>query len=161
MVKRSYVKAIFRGGKRVALRVAVHLVQYHPYEHVLKIQCSELYGCFDLFYWLMTYVLGALMNYISATHAVSLFPQNMFVNRRSLVAKTAYVGSENDAEDDRRWLSRYNAQSGPIVTIWFAELCWNDTELGHRKMGDRHCWIVPLESTGMKYFLSDMESCTS
>ncbi|KAJ7739540.1 hypothetical protein B0H16DRAFT_1269116, partial [Mycena metata] len=88
----------------------------------------------------------SLVNFITSTHAVSVFPRSTFLKRKSFVGsqeRTSRVDPVTKAEG--AWLQRYRADLGGLQVIGSAINVDGDAEIGLRWVGDAQCWILPVQ----------------
>lgn len=144
----SYVRAFhfrkFRleGGRWKVHRINVHLVRCEPHRHIFDLHSSELY------YFrarqqnsLHIQFQGALMNYISGTHAVAIFSRSTFICRRTFIANET---TENGV-DQERWLQEYRGRGRPFTHIGGGGEVASEIKLGIRFVGDTDCWTISLD----------------
>lgn len=90
---------------------------------------------------------AGLMNFISCSHAVSLFPRSTYLYRRTFVARQEDVSSDLDPEGMKARLARYSENHG-LKTIGLSHNRISDVEVGQRYVGDSMCWTISCFSTG-------------
>lgn len=89
------------------------------------------------------------MNFISATHTVSVFPRSTFVNRRSFVACQERMASNDPhIEAQMQWLKTYKGDLGAMEVIGAVTARDIDVEIGPRWLGDSRCWSFSSFSRG-------------
>ena len=81
------------------------------------------------------------MNFISYSHAVSLYPRSTFINRLSLEVRPAGV-TPTRMEQVRE---KYRRRGWKMIRVVTAAQCLrSDINLFDRHVGDRWCWTAPL-----------------
>lgn len=84
------------------------------------------------------------MNYITSTHAVSIFPKSTFLNRKSFVACQEKTRQSSACiKYDNRWLHKYCGDHGPMTVVGTSVHVDEDAEIGCRWIGDQRCWVIP------------------
>jgi len=89
-----------------------------------------------------------MMNFISSSHAVSLFPRTAFVLRRSMVARQDVVLSDLHEEGFKKWFDNYANLNG-IRQIGLTHAVYPGCELGDRFVGDSLSWVMDSNPAGM------------
>ncbi|PPQ84650.1 hypothetical protein CVT26_004334 [Gymnopilus dilepis] len=105
------------------LRVQLIVVDTDPVEHILYDFHST-----------------AVMNFITATHALSIFPYSTFVMRKSYISKNRDKAPRNVDE----WINKYKKRGFTLVgeeTSRFPA----DLRAGPRFITDRRCWKIPFQ----------------
>ena len=82
------------------------------------------------------------MNFITAHHAVAVFPRSTFVNHTSYICNNRPEAAESTAA----WMQKYKARGFQII-----DKCTpcdgHDIQFGNREVFDNHSWIIPFGST--------------
>ncbi|KAJ7665242.1 hypothetical protein DFH06DRAFT_1127579 [Mycena polygramma] len=83
----------------------------------------------------------AFMNFISGSHAISLFPRSTFVDRSTFVSCQEMVPStDTPMMEIHRWLDHYSRTNRPLKVIGTSEDVHSTAEHGPRTVGDDRCW---------------------
>lgn len=83
------------------------------------------------------------MNYITCSHAVSLFPFSTFRDRRTFVCQDI----EKDAAHHRTWIDKYCARGFEVVTArtrYNVDTVPAEMRFEFREVGDDLSWVLPL-----------------
>ncbi|KAJ7154305.1 hypothetical protein C8R43DRAFT_1126387 [Mycena crocata] len=111
--------------------IMVHLVRCELHRHIFSMHSTSL------------------MNFISATHAVALFPRSAFVKRKSFVScQERTQATDETIEREAVWLNSYTGPFGRLERIGAVTRLDPDAEVGPRWVGDAQCWVVPCERSG-------------
>ncbi|PPQ72609.1 hypothetical protein CVT26_004083 [Gymnopilus dilepis] len=112
--------------------IRIHVVNCTPLEHVLSLHSS------------------GLMNFMTYSHAVSLFPRSTFINRLTFACREERVPSETQFLSHRQWFDVYcRRRAIKIVTI--SSRKYLGVELGRRFMGDDMSWTIPIDGENGMY----------
>ncbi|KAL0568171.1 hypothetical protein V5O48_013821 [Marasmius crinis-equi] len=85
---------------------------------------------------------AVVMNLISYSHAISLYPRSTFIDRTSLQMRPVDFSNPDSTELARR---KYTQRGWRMIrAITAAKSLRSDTHMFHRHVGDRWCWTVPL-----------------
>ncbi|KAJ7178787.1 hypothetical protein C8R43DRAFT_872306, partial [Mycena crocata] len=85
----------------------------------------------------------ALMNFISSTHAFSIFPRSAFVKRKSFVAcQERLSATDATVNFESRWLSTYESDFGIFDIVGATIDVDHSAETGRRYIGDSRCWTI-------------------
>lgn len=91
----------------------------------------------------LTFYSGALMNYITADYAVSVFPQTTFLNCILLLScQEKFPGVDDAMTRADNWLREYNGGRGKFEAVGAARRVYQDVESGDRWIGNPRCWII-------------------
>lgn len=130
--------------------VTIHLVRCEPYQYILTMHSSELtipIGEHSLIFFSDSK--AGLMNYISGTHAVSLFARSTFIHRRSLITNQH---TQPDGRNQAVWINSYGGGHRKLALIGDTRFPLPDIELGNRFAGDALCWTIPAKILKRKSF---------
>ncbi|KAJ7750551.1 hypothetical protein B0H16DRAFT_1318604 [Mycena metata] len=81
-----------------------------------------------------------VMNFLSSTRAVSIFPLCTFRYRKSYVARR----NRDSPERTALWRNKYRNRGFRVINKR-TKGAHTDLILGNRTTGDRHCWTIQLE----------------
>ena len=98
----------------------------------------------------LTIVIAGVMNYISPTCAVSLFPFTTFHERRSLVCQDI----RQSGLVHRGWMEKYRSRGFEIVTAESPYCATFETRYWNREVGDDLTWVLPLRRGSMSLLSS-------
>ncbi|KAJ7783127.1 hypothetical protein B0H16DRAFT_1877560 [Mycena metata] len=116
--------------RRASLRVViVHLVRCELHRFVLSMHSTSL------------------ANYISSTHAVSLFPRSTFLKRKSFIGCQERTPENDDSlMIEAKWLRTYEGDTGRIALVGSVTKVDADAEIGFRCIGDSRCWVLSTKT---------------
>jgi len=120
--------------------VNVHVVEKDPFAYVLALPASKLTPYINAS---RLTTAAAMINFMTGKHAVSVFPVNTFINKRSLKCR----GLVSRPPRERIWLEGFKKSflkydlSEHKMKIYANP---DPQETGERQLGDGKCWILPL-----------------
>ncbi|KAJ7106077.1 hypothetical protein C8R43DRAFT_1140690 [Mycena crocata] len=87
----------------------------------------------------------SLMNFITSTHAISVFPCSTFVKRKSFITcQERSPLTDVTVYSDSRWVKFYQSDFGPFDVIGTTADIHSTVEIGRRQIGDPQCWSISL-----------------
>ena len=123
-------------------RVNVHVVNEDPPEYIMGMALGEFQSYNEK--PLCLSCLAGSMNFMTYSHAVSVFPLATFVQNRLLSRKPAFRYSRQEIvwlQREEETLMKYeNTDETDVSDIDFQEG-------GERYIGDNSCWILPLNDS--------------
>ncbi len=102
---------------------------------------------------------ASLLNYITATHAVSLFPRTTFIRRTTVTCNDMTNSSPREYAD---LLSLYRSRGYSIIDHDSFLPRIREVDTWERSVGDRLTWVLPFSRSVRKYhpvttyFLADV-----
>lgn len=94
------------------------------------------------------------MNYLTATHAVSLFPRATFVRREMVVCQDL----NQHARVAESWMRKWSGRGFTILTAADRIPVSLELRAWRRTIGDHHTWVLPYASKDRGEYLSSSYS---
>lgn len=84
---------------------------------------------------------AAVINMITATHAVSVFPHHTFVQRLAIISSQGILFTDKIS---RKWLTEYPRNSFRVV--YGNREVISSMRTGRRQVGDSSCWVIAFDN---------------
>lgn len=127
-------------------KICLHLTRCDPLRHILSLHSGVFPILYENPFELFFVTTAGLMNVITSTHAISLFPKSTFVDRRALVSRQDTVFADYHRGGQKFWLDKY-CHTYHIKKVGFSRVPFLGKECGERRFGDAASWCILCENT--------------
>ena len=101
---------------------------------------------------------AGVMNYLTATHAVSLFPKMTYTFRATFTCRDM----TRQAHRDKEWMEKYRARGFEVILAGDPIPRVAEIRTWQRRVGDSFTWVMPYErdTEGESVLLETHQSLT-